>query len=82
MRPALLALALVAALPVHAAGTSVLHCEKLFDSRAGKMLGPHLVTRATGDWLDVVAYGLGAGLAAWWWRPRAQPSPSPSSHEL
>jgi imidazolonepropionase-like amidohydrolase len=61
MRPALLALALVAALPVHAADTSVLHCEKLFDSRAGKMLGPHTVTVKDGLIAEVRAGTRAAG---------------------
>jgi imidazolonepropionase-like amidohydrolase len=43
MRPALLALALLAALPAHAKTTTVLVCDQLFDSRAGRMLGPHTI---------------------------------------
>ena len=44
MRQLALAFALAAALPAQAAGTAAaLQCEKLFDSRAGKMLGPHVV---------------------------------------
>jgi imidazolonepropionase-like amidohydrolase len=48
MRLALLALALAAALPAHARSTSTLLCEKLFDSRSGRMLGPHTVKVADG----------------------------------
>ena len=29
---------------------------------------PHLTVRATGDWHDVLAYGLGAIAAGYWWR--------------
>ena len=35
--------------------------------------GPYLVSRATGDAWDVVAYALGGIAAGWWWnRDRAQ----------
>jgi imidazolonepropionase-like amidohydrolase len=43
MRPALLALALLVVLPAHAKTTTVLVCDQLFDSRAGRMLGPHTI---------------------------------------
>lgn len=43
MRLTLLALALAAALPAQAKTAFTLQCEHLFDSRAGKMLGPHTV---------------------------------------
>ena len=32
-----------------------------------EVIGPHLVRRATGDPLDVLAYAAGAALAWWWW---------------
>lgn len=43
MRLTLLALAFAAALPAQAATTTTLACEKLFDSRSGRMLGAHLL---------------------------------------
>ncbi len=32
-----------------------------------ELLGPHIYSRATGDWHDVLAYATGAVLAALWW---------------
>jgi hypothetical protein len=52
-------------------GEIVLYCSLwsvLFEA-----IGPHLVTRATGDLRDVVAYAVGAvGAALWWHRPSIQ----------
>jgi imidazolonepropionase-like amidohydrolase len=51
MRPTLFLLAACAALPpltAHAAADATLLCEKLFDSRSGKMLGAHTVVIADG----------------------------------
>jgi hypothetical protein len=31
-------------------------------------LMPHMTTRATGDWRDVVAYTVGAAIAGVWWQ--------------
>lgn len=31
-------------------------------------IGPRIMANSTGDWLDVLAYGLGALLAGAWWR--------------
>ena len=45
---------LAAALPGHAA-TTALHCGQLFDSRAGRMLGPHTIVVADGRIADVRA---------------------------
>lgn len=36
-------------------------------SVAAEAVAPHLFRSATGDWLDVVAYAVGAGLAGGWW---------------
>jgi imidazolonepropionase-like amidohydrolase len=55
MRRSLLALALVAALPAQAKDTTTLLCEKLFDSRAGKMLGAHAIEVVDGRITAVTA---------------------------
>jgi len=47
-------LLLAAALPAHTA-TTVLYCGKVFDSRAGKMLGPHTIRVDDGKITDVRA---------------------------
>jgi hypothetical protein len=40
-----------------------------------EVAGPHLATRATGDWRDVIAYAAGA-LAAWlWWNRKHRHAP-------
>lgn len=45
-------------------------------SVACEVLAPLVWAAAVGDWRDVVAYGLGALLAGWWWnRPRARQTP-------
>ncbi len=47
-------LLMLATLPAHAA-TTALHCGQLFDSRNGKMLGPHTITVADGKIAEVRA---------------------------
>ena len=37
-------------------------------SFAAEVVMPHLTARATGDWHDVVAYAVGAGVAGFWWQ--------------
>jgi len=49
------ALALTAVAPSAFAQTSVLNCGQLFDSRAGKILGPHTITVADGKITQVSA---------------------------
>ena len=49
-------------------------------------IGPHLVPRASGDPWDVVAYTIGAAVAAVWWhrdalRRMAHPEPGPRPAE-
>ncbi len=44
----------LAALPAHAAGTTALHCERLFDSRSGRMLGEHTVLVRDGKVAEVI----------------------------
>lgn len=39
-------------------------------SVAAEGIAPLLFRRATGDWLDVAAYGAGAGAAGLWWQYR------------
>lgn len=36
-------------------------------SAAAEWIGPHLFSRATGDWWDVAAYAAGAAGAMVWW---------------
>ena len=55
MRRTLLALALTAALPAHAAGVEYLSCEQLFDARAGKNAGPHVIEVREGKIASVKA---------------------------
>ena len=43
-------------------------------------IGPHWIARATGDIWDVIAYSVGAVIAAWWWG--RSPQPSRTSHGL
>jgi imidazolonepropionase-like amidohydrolase len=43
LRHSLFALAFCASLPAQARDSTTLQCEKLFDSRSGKMLGPHSI---------------------------------------
>jgi SAM-dependent methyltransferase len=42
-------------------------------SVAAEGVAPFLFKSATGDWMDVVAYGIGAGIAAGWWFVASQP---------
>lgn len=45
-------------------------------------VGPHLIRHAVGDWLDVLAYAVGATVAGLWWhRERLLPGPA-RSHEF
>jgi hypothetical protein len=37
-------------------------------SIAAEAIAPHLTTRATGDWYDVAAYGVGAVVSGCWWQ--------------
>jgi imidazolonepropionase-like amidohydrolase len=53
MRQTLLALALLAALPAQGKELTHLVCERVFDSRAGKMLGTHTITVVDGKILAV-----------------------------
>jgi imidazolonepropionase-like amidohydrolase len=63
MRLTLLALALCAALPAHAATSTTLSCGKLFDSRSGRMLGAHTIVVADGRIASVTPGDAGAGSA-------------------
>jgi len=54
MKRPIIAMLLLAALPTHAA-TTALYCGKVFDSRSGKMLGPHTIVVEGGKVLDVRA---------------------------
>ncbi|MEJ7747163.1 MAG: amidohydrolase family protein [Luteimonas sp.] len=54
MKRPIIAMLLLAALPAHAA-TTALYCGKVFDSRSGKMLGPHTIVVEGGKVLDVRA---------------------------
>jgi imidazolonepropionase-like amidohydrolase len=49
-----------AAPPAQAAGRTVLQCGKLFDSRSGRVLGPHVITVEDGRVASVVAGEAGA----------------------
>jgi imidazolonepropionase-like amidohydrolase len=55
LRPSLLVLALCAALPAQARDTTILQCEKLFDSRGGRMLGAHSIEVVDGRITAVTA---------------------------
>ena len=57
LRPCLIAAALLAAAPTAATDTpaSALHCGKLFDSRSGRLLGPHTVVVRAGKVAEVRA---------------------------
>lgn len=44
----------LATLPAHAAGTTALHCERLFDSRSGRVLGEHTVLVREGKIAEVL----------------------------
>lgn len=55
MRPLLLASALLAASAPALATDTALHCGKLFDSRSGKLLGPHTVVVRDGKVAEVLA---------------------------
>lgn len=54
MKRLIAAMTLLAALPAHAAGTTALHCERLFDSRSGRMLGEHTVLVRDGKIAEVL----------------------------
>lgn len=41
---------------------------------AAEAIMPHLLARATGDWLDLAAYAAGAIVAGLWWQ--ANPAPA------